>query len=246
MLSESTYQLPRERPDEVPVMRQTWRDLLFLHTPVEPALIQASLPARLTVDTYPDDSGREWAWLGVVPFLMRDVRPVGAFAVPGLSNFSETNLRTYVHLNGEDPGVWFYSLEASNRIACAIARRWYGLPYNFAQIDTRVDGSSYRSGSRRFGVPAITEITAEIGEVRAMPEPGSLEFFLAERYLLYSMRGEKLMQGQVWHTPYLLHDVAAYTIEDTLSVDAEISTNPYVHALYSPGVKVFTYSPVEI
>jgi uncharacterized protein YqjF (DUF2071 family) len=227
-------------------MRQTWRDLLFLHTPVEPALIQATLPARLTVDTYPDDNGREWAWLGVVPFLMRDVRPVGAFSVPGLSNFTETNLRTYVHLDGEDPGVWFYSLEASNRIACAIARRWYGLPYFSAHIQTRLRGSSYQSASMRTGGRAITEITAEVGEVRAMAESGSLEYFLTERYLLYSMRAEKLVQGQVWHSPYLLHDVTSFAVEETLSGEAGITANPYVHALYSPGVKVFTYRPMEI
>ena len=246
MLPISAYELPRERPDEVPVMRQSWRDLLFLHTPVEPALIQSVLPARLTVDTYPDDSGREWAWLAVVPFLMRNVCPVGAFPVPTLSNFSETNLRTYVHLEGEDPGVWFFSLEASNRIACAIARHWYGLPYFAARIDTRLRGANYESSSVRHGAGAMTKISARIGEVRAMAEPGSLEFFLTERYLLYSLRKDRLMQGQVWHSPYLLHDVSSFSIEETLSAQANILANPYVHALYSPGVKVFAYQPVEI
>ena len=246
MLSESAYELPRERPDEVPVMRQSWRDLLFLHTPVEPAIIQAALPSRLTVDTFPDDSGREWAWLAVVPFLMRNVCPVGAFPVPGLSNFNETNLRTYVHLDGEDPGVWFFSLEASNRIACAIARSWYGLPYFAGRITTNLNGTKYESSSARFGSGAMTRISAGIGEVRPMAEPGSLEFFLTERYLLYSVRNERLMQGQVWHSPYLLHDVPSFSIEETLSASAGIVANRYVHALYSPGVKIFAYPPVEI
>src|SRR5580704_8328323 len=79
-------QQPVGRPG---VMFQRWLHLLFLHWAVDPEMLQRTLPQGLLVDTY---EGR--AWLGIVPFYMRHVRPV---RLPLLSsNFLELNLRTYV------------------------------------------------------------------------------------------------------------------------------------------------------
>ncbi|HSL08159.1 MAG TPA: DUF2071 domain-containing protein [Pseudonocardiaceae bacterium] len=36
------------------------------------------------------------AWVGLTPFLLCDFRPPGFPAIPGLSTFPETNVRTYV------------------------------------------------------------------------------------------------------------------------------------------------------
>jgi hypothetical protein len=47
---------------------------------------------------------------------MWGVRPVFAPALPLLSESHELNVRTYVHLGGV-PGVWFFSLDANNRVA---------------------------------------------------------------------------------------------------------------------------------
>ena len=93
----------REKPKLPTVMYQRWEELLFLHWPVEPQVVAKVLPPGLAVDTY---KGR--AWLGVVPFSMRDVRPRFLPAVPGLSSFPELNLRTYVVDELGRPGVWLY------------------------------------------------------------------------------------------------------------------------------------------
>ena len=103
----------RERPSGRIVMRQQWRELLFLHFPCDPAEIAPLLPPGLAVDTFPDAAGVERAWIGLVPFLMKNVRWAFAPRVPGTHTFPETNVRTYVHREGRDPGVWFFSLDAA-------------------------------------------------------------------------------------------------------------------------------------
>ena len=60
--------------------------------------------------------------LGVVPFFMRNIRPCFLPAMPGISNFMEMNLRTYVHDREGVPGVWFYSLDA-NQCTAGVPRR---------------------------------------------------------------------------------------------------------------------------
>lgn len=61
---------PTRRPAGPPVMYQEWHHLLFLHWEVPATLLQSLLPPRLTLDTF---EGR--AWIGLVPFTMKRVRP---------------------------------------------------------------------------------------------------------------------------------------------------------------------------
>ena len=79
-------------PLEVPraQMIHRWDLLTFLHWSYEPAEVAALLPDGLEVETF---GGR--AWVGLVPFAML-VRPPRIPAVPWMSRFCETNVRTYV------------------------------------------------------------------------------------------------------------------------------------------------------
>ena len=120
---------PSRRPLQRAVMRQKWRDLLFVHWPVSVDVLRPLVPAELELDLFDGT-----AYVGLVPFTMTGVRPVGLPAVAGLSTFHETNVRTYVRLADRDPGVWFFSLEAANAIAVHLARRLFHLPYHFARM----------------------------------------------------------------------------------------------------------------
>ena len=163
-------------------MRQSWRDLLFLHFPCDPREIQALLPPGLEVDTFPDESGVERAWVGLVPFLMTGVRWSFVPPVRGTHTFPETNVRTYVRHRGEEPGVWFFSLDAANLAAVAVARIAFSLPYYQARMSLARAGNAVRyEGKRQDGQ---YQIVANVGEAMEPPEPGSPEFFLIERYLL--------------------------------------------------------------
>src|SRR5215470_10299103 len=110
-------------------MRQNWRELLFLHWEIRPDRVRRLVPPQLDLDLFEGT-----AYVGLVPFTMTGVRPVGLLPVPRLSRFHETNVRTYVHRAGRDPGVWFFSLDAANRLAVLGARIGFHLPYYHARM----------------------------------------------------------------------------------------------------------------
>lgn len=228
-------------------MYQRWRSLLFLHFPCDPQEIQKLLPPGLTVDTFPDESGEEKAWVGLVPFSMEGVRPRFLPPVPWLSTFPETNVRTYVHREGKDPGVWFFSLDADQSIACWAARTFFSLPYHDAEMSVTRSGDKYQYRSKRKGHDARVEIDAKFSEPLATAAPGSLEFFLVERYLLYAYRNGKFFTGLVHHSPYTLRKAKVGRCSESLVHSNGLSAAPYVHQMASDGVdvEVFPLRSVE-
>ena len=230
--------LTRKPADRSPVMFQRWAHLLFLHWRVDPDMIQATLPPGLFVDTYDKE-----AWLGIVPFFMEGLRPRFCPAVPGISNFLELNLRTYVHDSHGRPGVWFYSLDANQALAVKIAQTVFSLPYRHAKMEAKTD-MPIELHSTRTGQPRQTFIY-EPGEPIGHSEPGSLEFFLVERYLLFSYRAasQKLFMGRIHHEPYALHkpEVSAYSRDLFRLNGFEDPERGHDHALLSTGVDVSVY-----
>ncbi len=190
----------RHRPQHrVPIMFQRWENLLFLHWEVDPEVVRQSLPAGLSVDCH---EGK--AYIGIVPFFMRRVRFRGLPSLPYISNFLECNVRTYVHDESGTPGVWFYSLDTDRWLAHKAARLAFHLPYFWASIRARVDESvSYRVRRRFAGVNTV-HYACKCSADTVAAEPGSLEFFLLERYLFFShsSRKERLYSGRVHHDPY--------------------------------------------
>lgn len=226
----------RENQSGLRVMVQKWRSLLFLHFSVEPEIVQKTLPKGLTVDTFPDESGMEMAWIGLVPFRMEGVRARGL--PPIGSNFPETNLRTYVHHNGRNPGVWFYSLDAANPLACKVARATYGLPYREAKMSVTEKGNDRIYVSSRIKGIAEHHIEATFGEQLGTAEPGTFEFWLLERYILYSFYRGKLYRGHVRHVPYPMRSVTVNSIQQTIVQAAGFEPKPFQHAIASDGVDV--------
>ncbi len=227
----------RERPNGFPVMRQRWAGLLFLHWPVDPALIAGRLPAGLHVDTYEGQ-----AWLGVVPFFMEGVRPVGLPPMPWLSWFMELNVRTYVHDDRGNAGVWFFSLDCNQPLAVEIARRAFHLPYEHAKMHSEKAGNHIRYHSRRKTSGASdAEFIYEIPSATRAAEPDSLEWFLVERYLLFSTNpcGE-VFSGRVHHLPY---QIAAGHCDRLSTEPLRLNGFP-VPA--EPPSSILTAAPVEV
>ena len=236
-------QAVRARPaGRAPAMYQTWEHLLFLHWAVEPDQIAATLPAGLYVDTFEGA-----AYLGVVPFYMRKVRPRGLPAVPGISNFLELNVRTYVYDEHGTPGVWFYALDAGQPLAVAAARLFFHLPYFWSAMAARraPDGTiDYRAHRRGTPGPfAGRYIYRPVGD-SAPAEPATLPFFLAERYVLFAATRRGLASGRVHHTPYPLQSVETplWSGVQLGLTGFPMPDRPPDHALFSPGVSVDVFA----
>ena len=237
-----------EKPELPTIMHQRWEELLFLHWPVEPQIVAKVLPSGLGVDTH---KGK--AWIGVVPFSMRDVRPRFLPAVPGLSSFPELNLRTYVVDKRGRPGVWFYSLDTPKRLPNWIARTFFHLNYRFARIQVEDNGNlrSYRSElwmGTDWDMPQKYE-WERLGEPFTA-KPNSLDFFLTERYRLFAYNEAKaqLMSGQVHHQAYPLQQVNLKLYSKrlfTLNGIPKPDISP-VSILASAGVDVQIYPMIEV
>jgi uncharacterized protein YqjF (DUF2071 family) len=214
-------------------MLQDWISLTFLHWPYSPAEIERFLPRGLTLDLFDGQ-----AWVTLAPFLLRSLRPPWAPQLPWLSQFPETNLRTYVRGPDGEPGIWFFTLEAARLAAVAGARATFGLPYHWARMSVavsgnRVDYSSTRHAGRR---PARTRIRIETGDPL---EPDDLAIFLTARFRLYSVLHGRLSFADVYHEPWPFYHARASVLEQTLT-DASGLASPRGSPLaqFSPGVHV--------
>lgn len=225
----------QQRPADWVVGYQRWSQLLFAHWQVDPDAVQATLPRGLYVDTYAGG-----AYLGIVPFAMERVRPAWLPPLPWVSWFLELNVRTYVHDESGRPGVWFYSLDCSRALAVTIARRFFHLPYCHARMAASFHGDTihYRC-QRRDEVESCRYLWAP-GATAAPVTPGSLEFFLVERYLLFAADAAgRLYSGRVHHAPYRVN----------LPKLSEFSVEPARLAgfrLDGPPVSVLAALPVDV
>jgi uncharacterized protein YqjF (DUF2071 family) len=236
------------RPWKLPagpwVMAQDWEDLLFAHWPVPVEALRALVPSELELDTFDGQ-----AWIGIVPFRMSAVRLRWTPAVPGLSAFPELNVRTYVKAGGKR-GVWFFSLDAANRVAVAVARAWFHLPYFRARMaleergqeivyfSQRTDG---RGRSERFEAGYACE-----GETfRAQRR--TLDHFLTERYCLYAQRRDgAILRGEIHHAPWVLQRARAKIITNTMTenLGAALAGNPLLH--FSKLQQVVVWQPQKV
>jgi uncharacterized protein YqjF (DUF2071 family) len=177
----------RHRPKGQPVMHQTWGKLLFMHWRISENLVRPHVPE----------------------FTMWDVRALPPFVppVPGLSALHELNVRTYVHHNGV-PGVWFFSLDTNSHAAVLGARSIYHLPYYYADIELKEHGKTidYRLDRDDDDSPAAFKATWKIGDPLAQSQPGSKEFFLTERYILYAEHDDQLYRARIHHEPWPLQE----------------------------------------
>lgn len=228
----------RVRPPRRPVLRQRWDDLFFLHWEYEPAALQARLPAGLTVDTF---AGQ--AHLGVVGFRMNAVRPAGLPALPWLSYFNELNVRTYVRDAAGEPGVWFFSLDCDRAPAVAIARQCFGLPYEHATMSF---GPGLAQSCRRNGRPETASYAWSAAGAPQAASPGSLAFHLTERYSFFSVRGGRLLRGQVHHGPYALSPAAtsAWSAAPLRWDGLDVGERPPAFAHCCQGVAIEAFSLV--
>ncbi len=217
---DAVLRTTEHRPSPLPgrpwTMQQRWNDLLFAHWPLRASAIERTLPEGLVADTF-DGS----AWLGVVPFAMDRIHLHGLPPVPGARAFPELNLRTYVRERGSNRcGVYFYSLDASNPLAVAIARTVFHLPYFWASMGLQYGPEQGRSREIRYRSQRL--LSAHPARFRAAYRglgtmaQGPLEHFLTARYALYTSRRDgTLLRGDIHHLPWPLERAEAeFTVNE--------------------------------
>lgn len=228
----------REMPKRPHVMLQRWEQLLFLHWRQDADEIQRTLPPGLFVDTFEGD-----AWLAIVPFFMQGIRWRFTPAVPGISNFLEMNVRTYVHDGRGRHGVWFYSLDCNQPLAVWTARAFFHLPYHHARMSATVGDGWVDYICHRRNEESESSFRYAIKSSTHLAEPGTLEFFLAERYLLFSQSPGGIRCGRVHHAPYPLADAELEAWDSLALRQAGLVQpgRPPDHVMGSPGVDVRVY-----
>jgi uncharacterized protein YqjF (DUF2071 family) len=233
---------PTRRPNRSALGTQRWHELLFSHWEVDPAALKALVHPRLTVDTF---EGK--AFVGVVAFTMQRVRPFAQLpGVPTATEFYEINTRTYVHLDGEEPGIVFFSLDASSLLAVVGARTLWRLPYFLSDISGAGGWTCERRWPSR---PPMPDFRASFEAAEPLPpsREGTLEFFLAERYQFYNAgRDGRLRRARVHHAPYPLQAVRGAEVTQGLLTPLGLRPGPRTPDYFSPGVDVEVFALEDI
>jgi uncharacterized protein len=232
MIDDADRLAVRVRPSDRPIMYQHWGKLLFLHWSLPAESLRPLIPDPLVIDTF--DGA---AWISITPFTMWGVRPAFLPPIPFLSESHELNVRTYVHLDG-DPGIWFFSLDASNPIAALGARLTFHLPYFSAHMSLERRSHTLRFASRRshpHAASAEFKAVWTVGNRLPQSESGSLQFFLTERYALYSGRKDALYRARIFHRPWPLHEAHLLSFQSTMLESQGLPTPRDVPLLHQQG-----------
>jgi hypothetical protein len=225
-------------------MTQTWNDLLFAHWAVDPGELRSKIPHDFELDLY---DGK--AWIGIVPFYMTNVSARGVPSLPWVSEFPELNVRTYVSVS-DRPGVYFFSLDAGSSLAVRTARALLNLPYFTATMKVSSNGDTIAYDSRRHGGGYRAEFTATYeptGDAVA-PRPGTLEYFLTERYCLYNRNHRhNPYRLEIHHLPWPLQPAEARLARNELASVNGLSlpsSLPLLH--FSKRQDVVAWAPTAI
>ncbi|MFF8950701.1 YqjF family protein [Streptomyces sp. NPDC014940] len=209
----------------MPALRADWLTQTFLHWAYDPDLIQRQLPDGLRVDTYDG-----YAWVGVTPFVMADVRPPGSPVA--LAAFPETNLRTYVRGPGGREGLWFLSIEVASPVM--LAARAIGAPYHLGRLRLACSGERVTyAGSRRGGESAYRLSVRPGPPIR----PARRDVWLASRWRAFTHSAGVLWETPVEHEPWPLRAARLDDLAESMTRAAGLSApaeEPLVH--FSDGV----------
>jgi uncharacterized protein len=246
---EKTSHRPWPLPPGRWSLSQRWNDLLFAHWPIRISEIEPLLPEGLEIDVFQGS-----AWLGVVPFWMDNIRLRGFPAIPGARETPELNLRTYVR----DPrtgaaGVYFLSLDVANLLGVLVGRSFFHLPYYWAQMNVKPRGDrEFSFYSRRLLSGKPVQFAARyrgLGPTHKLVQtrPGTIEYFLTERYCLFTRDAlGRLLRADIHHTPWLLEEAEAEISQNDLPGHLGLrlpDTRPLLH--YSRHLAVYVW-PAQI
>lgn len=222
------------------IMTQEWHELLFLHWPVPAVWLEGQIPEELELDLFNGE-----AWIGVVPFLAKGTRLRFGPPIPGVSQYLELNVRTYVKFQGKS-GVYFFSLDADSPLAVAVASFGRFLPYRTARMNTRQLGprKTFESSCIEPGwFPEVLRLAYKeiAGPIQASP----LEIWLTERYCLWTKPKNRLYRVDIEHPPWELQHVEGEIYRNSMAAFLPANLHlqkPLAH--FGGSQKVRFYPPI--
>ncbi|HET6530242.1 MAG TPA: DUF2071 domain-containing protein [Actinoplanes sp.] len=238
------------RPVGRPWLVQSWRDLAFLHWPVDPAVVAPLLPAG----THPDTLGGV-TFVGLIGFRMVGLGLLRGPGIPYLGTFCETNVRLYSVDGQGRRAVVFRSLDASRLLPVLTARVTLRLPYMWSRMSLTRDGDALTYTASRWWPRAGRAGTAVAPQrvrgafaIRAgglIAEPTPLEHFLTARWGLHTRAWGRTLHLPNEHPRWPLHRATLLWLDDALVTAAGLPAppGPPVSVLYSPGVPVVFGAP---
>ena len=223
------------------VMKQEWKDVVFLHWPVEADWLRRFVPKELEIDLYDKQ-----AWIGVVLFRAKATGLRLLPPIPSTRSYLELNVRTYVKY-GNRQGVYFFSLDADSRLAVIAASLGGFLPYKHADMSMSKKAGQWIFASRRIEGGQFSESFRMAFQEEPKPIAASpLEQWLTERYCLWTKPKKQLYRVDITHPPWTLHYLKGQIHQNTLASYLPVSLHhqtPICH--YSKRLKTRFYWPVK-
>ena len=230
------------RPFPVPktpwLIQQSWQNVLFAHFPLPLETVRAQVPAAFELDTY---DGR--AWVSAVAFR---IDPFKTRGMPLSMRFPELNLRTYVKVGGK-PGVYFFSLDAASHAAVTGARALFRLNYFYAAIEVKGHGRTEFTSKRLERPRADFTASYRVAGDPLSISTESLDYWLVERYCLFTARGGPAFRVDIHHMPWVLQPASAQLQPNDLFAASGLpapDSPPLLH--YSVRQDVLTWGPEPV
>lgn len=197
MISASTLlHIQSHRPFPLPKKSwkyyQEWNNTFFLHYKVPQEILWELLPEGLLLDTHQGQ-----AWVSVVGFTVKNMRPKFLPPLPYLSDFHEINLRTYV-IKDNIPGIYFISIEASKRLSVLMARELVGLKYKKAKIKRKPNRCILSKSEE------TNNLNIKYLPLQDIIEKTDIDKWLTERYCAYEPINKKMYRFTIHHKAWPL------------------------------------------
>jgi len=226
------------------VIRQRWRDAVFLHWRIDPADAARWLPPGTRPDTTPDGA----TWVGLIPFRLERSAFPPLPPVPWLGTFLETNVRLYAVDGAGRRSVVFRSLDAQHLLPVLAARAGLGLPYRWARMRGERLGPVLRYASERIEGRTRPRSHVVVRRTADRVQGDPVADFLTARWAMHVARAGRTRYWRNEHEPWPLFRGELLELRDELLADAGfpgLADRAPDSVLVSPGVRTRFSAPAR-
>lgn len=224
-----------------------WEDLIMANYEVEPSLLKSRVPRGTELDL---EDGR--CFVSLVGFMFLDTRVMGV-PIPFHIDFEEVNLRFYVKrqtVAETRHGVVFIREIVQRRAIAAVARAFYGEPYECCRMENERNSVEVSYAWQKDGYP--NRLSVQAIDDLGFPAKGSHEEFIVEHYWGYTKRGEnRTDEYKVEHSRWELYSVQDPRINVNFSITygeefAFLRSHTPYSILFSKGSDIAVYKGERI